>query len=120
VFSLDRSRPEPCPRQDAWEFYSHVKEHVAYIHIKDGIWNDEKDAIDYCYCGEGNGHVAKILDDLIRSGYAGGISIEPHIGGVFHDPSVKSSEQHKYDSYVEYGKRIEKIVADIKSSIEEQ
>ncbi len=120
VFSPDRSKPEPCPRQDAREFYSHVKDHVVYFHIKDGVWNNDKNDIDYCYCGEGNGHVAEILEDAIRNGYDGGISIEPHLGGVFHDPNVTSSEQHKYDSYIEYGKRIEKIVADIKNKIKHQ
>ncbi len=117
VFSKDRTKPEPCPMQSAWEFYSNVKDYVAYIHIKDGIWDTEKGEIDYSYCGDGDGDVVRILDDAFRSGYDGGISIEPHLGGVFHDPSVKSSEDHNFESYVEYGRRIEKIVADIKAKI---
>ena len=37
VFNPDRSKPKPWPKQDPWEFWMHVREHVAHIHIKDAI-----------------------------------------------------------------------------------
>lgn len=114
VFTDDRTKPIPFPKQSSWEFYNNVKEHVVYIHIKDGIWDGEK--TNYTYPGLGNGEVRKIIEDAIRSGYDGGISIEPHIGAVFHDASVKTPEDAKYMMYVEYGKRMEKMIQDIKTS----
>ncbi len=114
VFTDDRSKPKPYPKQSAWEFYTNVKDHIAYIHIKDGKWeyNEEegKHKTRFTYPGEGDGDVVKIVNDLVASGYDGGISIEPHLGPVFHDPSVTSDEARRVEMYKEYGKRMEKIV----------
>ena len=113
IFTQDRSKPEPCPMQRAWDFYINVKEFVDYIHIKDGKWDAEQKKTVFSYCGEGDGDVAKILDDAIRSGYDGGISIEPHLACVFHEESAKPREEVMLESYVEYGRRLEQIISDI-------
>jgi sugar phosphate isomerase/epimerase len=113
VFLADRTKPEPYPRQSAWEFYSHVKEHIAYIHIKDGIWDDEKKDTTYAYPGEGSGDVKRIVKDLLDGGYDGGFSIEPHLSVVFHDDSVGSSDDARYSSYVEYGRRLTGLIEEI-------
>ena len=115
VFTDDRTKPAPYPKQSSWEFYNIVKKHVVYIHIKDGIWDSEK--TNYTYPGLGNGDVRQIVEDAIKSGYEGGISIEPHLGAVFHDPSVKTDEDRKYAMYIEYGRRMEKMIAEIKQSL---
>jgi len=113
VFLADRTKPEPYPRQSSWEFYSHVREHVAYIHIKDCTWSAETEDAEYTWPGEGSGDVKRILTDLLGGGYDGGISIEPHLAVVFHDDSVGSSDEARYSSYVEYGKRLEAIIQEI-------
>jgi len=113
TFTLDRAKPKPYPRQSAWEFYTHVKEHIAYIHIKDARWDEAAGKEVYTYAGEGEGDVKRILTDLISSGYDGGISIEPHLAAVFHDSSIKPDEAQMYSSYVEYGRRVQKMVDDI-------
>ena len=110
VFSDDRSKPEPYPKQSAWEFYEHVREHVAYVHVKDGVWNDQKQANDYTFPGEGDADVPRIIKDLLDSGYDGGISMEPHLAVVFHDASVTADEEIKYANYVEYGRRFMKLI----------
>lgn len=117
VFNADYSKPIPYPRQDAWEFWDTVREHVAHIHIKDGRWNEEKQEAEYTWPGEGDGQVWKILADALMHGYEGGISIEPHLAVVFHDSSVTSSAEHQYKTYVEYGRRLEKLIADVKARI---
>jgi sugar phosphate isomerase/epimerase len=118
TFTYDRSKPEPFPLESAWEFYDHVKDFVDYIHIKDAIYDKEKDKIDFKFCGEGNGDVRKILTDLlVNRHYAGGISIEPHLGHVFHDPDHKDREDdYRYNVYVEYGRRLQAMVEDILNS----
>lgn len=109
VFNDDRSKPQPWPKQDPWEFYLKVRDFIAHIHIKDARWNAEKRDATYTYPGEGDGQVARILSDLIARGYAAGISIEPHLAVVFHDASVASSAEAQYRTYIEYGRRLMRL-----------
>ena len=39
IFNLDRRGPKPWQRQDPWEFWTHVRDHTAHIHVKDATWN---------------------------------------------------------------------------------
>jgi sugar phosphate isomerase/epimerase len=113
VFNEDRSKPKPWPKQDPWEFYEHVKQHVVHVHVKDARWNHAKNDADYTMPGDGDGKVREILTDLLASGYSGGISIEPHIAVVFHDASVKASDEDMFNSFVEYGRRLVALVDQI-------
>lgn len=114
VFTPDYAKPRPWPRQSSWEFYTHVKDHIAYVHIKDGIWHEATQTSEYTYPGEGHAEVPRILKDLLSRGYDGGISIEPHLATVFHNEKNETKESVMHDSYVEYGRRVERILADIK------
>jgi len=113
VFTDDRSQPAPYPKQSAWDFYRTVKDHVAYIHIKDGVWNAETQKCEFTHAGEGDGDVRRIVKDALDSGYDGGISMEPHLAVVFHDEAVQSADDVKYANYVEYGKRFMDLIRDI-------
>lgn len=113
VFTDDRTKSQPYPKQSAWEFYKNVKEHIAYVHIKDGVWDVEVKKCVFTFAGEGDGYVKKIVKDLLDGGYKGGISMEPHIAAVYHDPSATSDEQRKYNAYVEYGKRFMQLLKEI-------
>lgn len=117
ILSADRSKPKPWPQQDAWEFYSHVREHVVHIHVKDAVWVPAKKDADYKFPGEGDAQVRKILKDAFANGYDGGISIEPHMAVVFHDKTVKSSPEAQYNNYVEYGRRMGRMVNEIKTEL---
>ena len=110
----DKMKPKPYPKQSSWEFYEHVRDYVAYIHIKDGIFNHEKNNLECCWPGEGHGDVERILKDAFSRGYDGGISIEPHMAVVFHDASVQASDEARMENYVEYGRRIMEMVKRIK------
>lgn len=113
VFNEDRSKPKPWPKQDPWEFYEHVKEHIVHVHVKDARWNHAKNDADYTMPGDGDAQVRPILKDLLANGYSGGISIEPHVAVVFHDASVKASDEVMFNSFVEYGRRLMKLVDEI-------
>lgn len=113
LFNADRSKPQPWPKQDPWEFYINVKPHIAHVHVKDVIWNPAKNDADYVMPGEGHGRVKDILKDLIACGYAGAISIEPHVAVVFHDANVKTSDAEMFNSFVEYGRKLMRLVDDI-------
>jgi sugar phosphate isomerase/epimerase len=116
VLNPDRSQPKPWPRQDAWEFWKHIRDHVAHIHVKDATWVPAKNDADYKYPGQGQGRVRDILQDALARGYDAGISIEPHVAVVFHDASVKAAEQDMFDSYIRYGRELEKMIGEIKAA----
>jgi len=42
IFNNDRSKPEPQPKQDGWEFYQKVKPFIEHVHIKDAYWDTER------------------------------------------------------------------------------
>ena len=117
IFNADRTQPKPWPRQDPWEFYTHLKPHIVHVHVKDVAWDAEKQKEMYTWPGEGQGEVRRVLTDLLSDGYDDGISIEPHMAVVFHDASVQASAQAQYDNYVEYGRRLGKLVADIQAEL---
>ena len=114
VFSADRSKPQPCPRQSSWDFYVHVREHIAYVHIKDGDWDARQNKAVFTYPGEGQGDTRRIVQDLLARGYDGGISIEPHMGAVFHDPTTQRSLDAA-EIYKEYGRRIMAMIKDLRA-----
>jgi sugar phosphate isomerase/epimerase len=111
ILSKDYSTDPPGDRQSSLEFYSHVKEHVAYVHVKDARFDASTGESTFTYPGEGDGDVRAILADLVAGGYDGGISIEPHLAVVFHDDSVKSGDEIRFRNYVEYGGRIMDMMA---------
>ena len=117
VFADDRSKPKPYPKQSSWEFYTQVREHIAYVHIKDGVWDAKNQKVNYTFPGEGDGDVYRIVQDLLRNGYDGGFSIEPHLSVVFHDQAIVSPEEQGFNNYVEYGRRMERMIADIQKEL---
>ena len=117
ILSEDYSRQKPYPKQSSWEFYSNIKESIAYIHIKDGKWDTNAQKAVYCCPGDGHGDIKRILKDLILKGYAGGISIEPHIATVFHEKLNNDNEDVMFNSYIEYGRRLGSIINDIKKEV---
>jgi hypothetical protein len=55
------------------------------------------------------------LKDAFARGYDAGISLEPHMVVVFHDAQAKASnDAAMMKNYVEYGRRLEKIIAEVK------
>lgn len=115
IFNPDRQLPQPWPRQNAWEFWTTVRDHVAHIHVKDATWNPAKNDADYNWPGEGQGQVRRILKDAFARGYDAGISIEPHMVVVFHDAHAKTaSDADVCANFVEYGRRLEKLIAEVR------
>ncbi|HMJ89092.1 MAG TPA: TIM barrel protein, partial [Candidatus Acidoferrum sp.] len=117
VFNPDRARQQPWARQDAWEFYNHVKQAIVHVHIKDAKWNSSKNDADYTMPGEGDGCVRAVIKDLLASGYDGAFSIEPHVAVVFHDASVQASAEAQFKSYVDYGRALEILINDVRAEL---
>jgi len=117
VFNDDRSQPKPWSKQDPWEFYQHVKPFILHVHIKDARWNPAKNDADYTWPGEGDGAVRPIIKDLLASGYDGGFSIEPHMVVVFHDANSEANADVMRANYVEYGRRLQRLIGQIKQEL---
>lgn len=115
VFNDDRSKDKPYPKQDPFEFWQNVKEHVVHIHVKDAIWRPEKNDADYTLPGDGSAAVKEILKDAFAGGYDAGISIEPHMAVVFHDDSKTASDEEVYNSFIQYGRRMMQVIDEIKA-----
>ena len=117
ILNPDRSKAKPWPRQDAWEFWEHIRNHVVHIHIKDATWNPAKNDADYNWPGEGQGRVHDILSDALARGYSGAVSLEPHMVVVFHDASSQSTNEDSLrQNFVEYGRRLERLVTEVSTS----
>ncbi|MFA6243978.1 MAG: sugar phosphate isomerase/epimerase family protein [Candidatus Hydrogenedentales bacterium] len=97
--------------QDAWEYYQAVYDDIVYVHIKDARKVDGKD--EYTYCGEGDGYVREIVGDLLKRGYNGGFSIEPHLAAIIHTGQKANNDEQLYQSYTEYGRRLMRIVEEV-------
>ena len=98
--------------QDAWQFYQAVREHIIHIHIKDcrNPVNDNQEP-EYVFPGQGQAYIPAIIDDLKKSDYQGFIAIEPHVATVFHAKANDVDWAQCYQSYIDYGKAMEKIVS---------
>ena len=114
VFIDDRDKPGQ--KQDAWEMYQAVKPAMVHVHVKDGRWDAAKKAEVFTYPGEGDGQTERIMADLVKTGYNGYISIEPHVAVVFHgagaadDLSPEQKAKEQYDSYLKYGRQLEAML----------
>jgi sugar phosphate isomerase/epimerase len=118
IFNADRRGPAPWKKQDPWEFWTHLRDHTVHIHIKDATWNPAKNDADYNWPGEGQGRVRDILKDAFARGYDAGISIEPHMVVVFHDAGSKAtSDDATKANFIDYGKRLETMIAGIKKEL---
>ncbi|HUS90607.1 MAG TPA: sugar phosphate isomerase/epimerase [Phycisphaerae bacterium] len=116
VGTRDFASKDPGRTQSSWEFYRHVKERVAYVHVKDCTFDAFEDGTfnkcRYTWPGEGDGDIPRIVKDLVDSGYDGGFSMEPHLGVVFHEAGSETEGEARYRMYVEYGRRFMKILGD--------
>ena len=102
----DTGNPASHGLTNTWEWYQAARPHIAYIHIKahtgpDGthVWPDT-----------GASLVRETLTDLLATGYQGFVSIEPHIQSVIHEAKGISNEAAAYQSYVEYGRRLMRLM----------
>jgi sugar phosphate isomerase/epimerase len=107
VCNANRSEAKPWPRQDAWDFWQNIRDYVAHIHVKDAVYVPAKNACDYKYPGEGDGSVRKILKDALARAYDGAVSIEPHLA---------AGDGERCNSFVQYGRRMETMLAELQSA----
>ena len=103
---------------DAWEFYTEVKPFIKHVHVKDCKKNPEggKSSL-FTMPGEGDAEVKRILTDLIKSGYRGAITIEPHVASIIHAGAPQASPEVRRESYIKYGKMFSAMMQEIRLSL---
>ena len=62
-------------KQDTLEAYELLKDFIAYIHVKDAMWENGE----VVPAGQGDGQVAIILGFMEDKGFEGFLSLEPHL-----------------------------------------
>jgi sugar phosphate isomerase/epimerase len=129
VFTFRRIGTEPYALQNAFEFYKNVREYIYYVHIKDGIATEMKENCErpetkFTFAGEGSGFVHQIVTDLLKNGYDGSFSIEPHVATVFHDADDQEDSKltvlRKYETYIKYGQDFEQLLKKCRYPIAEK
>lgn len=107
----------PYQKQNSWEFYQNVREFIDYVHIKDCVFLAETGGIfpdlQYTFAGEGHGQVKQIVTDLLKNGYDGGFSIEPHLSVVHHQADKSAVQNNPFNNYVSYGQKFMQMVNQI-------
>lgn len=102
--------------QEPWSYYEGVREAVVYVHIKDyKPRRDQSDPEHAVFPGEGAAEVERIVADLLANGYDGGFSIEPHITSVIHLQQEAADPELAYSTYLDYGRRLEKLIQSIQA-----
>jgi len=125
VMADNRMGENPYQKQDSWHAYQCLKDHIYYVHIKDGRFIKDTDNIfpdtEFTFPGEGDGRVREIVNDLLRNGYDGGFSIEPHLASKYHKGQRgnlgKDFEGYRLNTYIEYGQRLMEMVKEIQEEI---
>lgn len=109
--SPDFSKPEPWPNQNPFEFWKLFSSRVKHVHIKDGWLNPATGKEKYCMPGEGPCKLEQLLEAILKDGYQGAFTIEPHIAVVYHDPSVQSSSEQRKVIYIEFARKFETMLS---------
>jgi sugar phosphate isomerase/epimerase len=108
---------------EAYEVLAEVVDLVAHVHVKDAT-GTAADPV-YTMPGDGDSRVADCLRLLLRHGYAGAVSIEPHLNLRPHETGYRTGdgtgdrESALAESFVAYGRRLERLVADLPAPMAE-
>ena len=111
VFDTGNPVGEGHPPEETWDFYQTALPFIKHVHIKDCARN-AKGEIEYTYPGEGQSMVRRILKSLLDLGYGGAFSIEPHITAQIH-LGTSSSGKEAEEIYLEYGRRVNAMLAEL-------
>jgi sugar phosphate isomerase/epimerase len=80
---------EPQVTDHGWDL---LGEYTAYVHVKDALLADGR----VVAAGEGDGQVPELLAHLDRAGYAGFLSLEPHLERAGRNDDFTGREKMAY------------------------
>jgi sugar phosphate isomerase/epimerase len=115
VFDTGNPVGEGHPPEETWDFYQTALPFIKHVHIKD-CSKTEKGEIEYTYPGEGQSMVRRVCKSLLDLDYGGAFSIEPHITAQIH-LGTSSSGREAEEIYLEYGRRVNAMLAELAESV---
>lgn len=92
---------------DGVAFLNAVVPHVAHVHVKDAM-RRSGDTV-FCAPGAGDARLRECVEILMRAGYGGMWSIEPHLKLIPHQHVFASADELRA-SYVAYGRAVEALL----------
>jgi sugar phosphate isomerase/epimerase len=98
------------------EAYELLKDHIAYMHIKDALYSDHS----VVPAGHGDGKVKEILMALDAKGFEGFLSLEPHLGNfkgfadLEQNADIKNLPEGGPKLFAIAAQELHKILSDIK------
>jgi sugar phosphate isomerase/epimerase len=102
--AYDTGNPASHGKPDTWPWYLAAKPWIAHLHVKSHTGRlSPTDSGRHVWPAEGVSRVADTVTDLLASGFAGPISIEPHLG----QPGM--SDDERFATYLEYGRRFDSM-----------
>ncbi|MDQ0994387.1 sugar phosphate isomerase/epimerase [Streptomyces sp. V3I7] len=93
---------------DAYAVLERILPHVEHVHVKDA--RRTPDGVRYVLPGEGEARVTDCLELLVRSGYPGTFSLEPHLAVRPHTGLY--AYEDAADRFVSAGRRLHELVAE--------
>lgn len=78
--------------EDTWRAYMLLRPYVAYVHIKDALYSDGS----VVPPGSGDGLLESILGALLRDGYTGFLSLEPHLSDFTGFGALEKGERQDW------------------------
>lgn len=106
----DTGNPASHGETNTWNWYQAARPHLAYLHIKAHTIGVNAQ---HTWPDVGESCIKETLRDLFSTGYNGFVSVEPHLKAVVHEGKTISDEDAAYQTYVEYGQRLMKLVETI-------
>lgn len=99
VFDSGNAIAHGGTREDNWAFYRASLPYLDHFHIKDCKLNNAG----YTMPGEGDCDVEALITDVLKQGYQGMFSIEPHIAMVIHEGDGATAKENQQEGYQRYG-----------------
>lgn len=99
---------------DGLEFMNKVWSWISHVHVKDLKVTDDQNIV-YTYPGLGQINPSIYIKFLLSKNYSGVFSIEPHMEYIPH--LAKLHKNTNIDTFVQYGKRLNKIINNIMQEI---
>lgn len=101
--------------EETWAFYRAALPYIVHFHIKD-CRRLQDGSVLHVMPGEGDCDLAGFMRDLIKTGYKGMFSIEPHLEIHASKDGLALGGQDAGAKYLEYGRRAERMWAEIAAS----
>jgi len=112
IFDTGNNSLHDNSSDSTWDYYRACRDHIAHVHIKSARPNPEGGDWVTCHVDE-DPVQRRIIADLEATGYDGWLSIEPHLKAAVHAGQDVDDSGEARVVWVEYAKRLEKLVSEI-------